>query len=119
MGKLSRNKGKRGEREAVHQAREHWFAPDARRTAQVDGGLTADLHAALPEAHVEVKWRARIGVLRFFEQVDEDRQPHEYGVVLLREDGNKEWFVLLRIADSSRFAQSLSTNHVAHMQASS
>lgn len=110
MGKFSRQKGKRGEREAVHAARLHWYAPKARRAQQVDGGLTADVVNALPEAHVEVKRVARLGVTKYLVQADADRQAHEYPVVLARADGG-DWLVIFRMSDSARFAQSLATNY--------
>lgn len=110
MGKPSRDKGKRGEREAAAEARRLWAAPDARRSRQVDGGLTSDLVNALPQAHVEVKRRRNLAVARFLDQADEDRRAHEYPVVLMREDGGP-WLVLLRMEDSLRFAQSLAENH--------
>lgn len=109
MGRSQREKGKRGEREAAAEVRRWWLAPGARRTQQVDGGLAADLVGALPEAHVEVKRRSGIAAVRFLDQADADRRPHEYPVVLLREDGG-EWLILLRLADSQRFAQSIAAN---------
>lgn len=101
MGKASRDKGKRGEREVVNLHKEAGI--DARRTAQVDGGLSSDvLLTALPEVHVEVKRYSKIAACRFLEQAERDaaaraklvgrpRRP----VLFLREDSG-DWCVMMR-----------------------
>lgn len=94
----SRNKGKRGEREVVTLFKDFGF--DARRTAQVDGGLTADvLVKEIPTAHIEVKRHASMAVFRFVDQAVEDKKEGQTPVVFIREDGgggapNHGWYVV-------------------------
>lgn len=61
MGKMSREKGKRGEREFAKLCRDQGF--DVRRTAQYCGntGEAADV-VGLPHIHVEVKNVERLNV---------------------------------------------------------
>lgn len=95
MGLRSRNKGKRGEREAADILRRLFFLP-AKRTSQRRGDLAADIDCGC-NVHVEVKRRAKIGAMRFLEQAESDAAEGELPIVLLREDGDTEWSVLLRI----------------------
>lgn len=99
----SRDKGKRGELEARDMVRTHWHAPDCERTAQVSGKFASDILNALDNAHVEVKFHARLGVFRFLEQALKDKQDSEYPVLLLRETGQKRWLVAFPIEDTERF----------------
>jgi len=110
MGKAQRDKGKRGEREAVKEAISHWGAnPDeCRRTSQVDGGLKADIINALPGFHVEVKRRKKIGALRFMDQAWEDSEGEcEIPLVLMREDGSQHWYVVFPMTYSMEFANAM------------
>lgn len=99
MAKKSRDKGKRGEREVAKLFRD-WGFP-ARRTAQVDGGLTSDVLVYDPRKsgdetlplHVEIKRHKRIAACRFMDQAESDRAPEATPAVFLREDGG-EWLVL-------------------------
>ena len=61
MGKMSRDKGKRGEREFAKFCRDQGF--DVRRTAQYCGntGEAADV-VGLPHIHVEVKNTERLSI---------------------------------------------------------
>ena len=95
MGRRSREKGKRGEREAVGVLRRLFSLP-ARRTAQVDGGLSADIVVGRA-VHIEVKRRAAIGAMRFLEQAENAAGEGNLPLVLLREDGDKSWSVLVRL----------------------
>ena len=106
MGKASRDKGKRGEREARDQIRKLWNAPDCIRAAQSCGAWSADVLAALPDSHVEVKRYAKIAACRFLEQAIADAKD-DLPILLMREDKG-EWMVLLRMSDTPRFATSLS-----------
>lgn len=100
MGKPSRDKGKRVERQACHALRAAGFA-SARRTAQVDGGLRADILTE-KDIHFEVKGRKGIGAMRFLEQAEEDAQGEAVPVALLREDGDTDFAILLRLDDLPR-----------------
>lgn len=109
MGKASRDKGKRGEREARNRIAELWKCPDCRRSAQVDGGLTADLVGGPSGLHLEVKRLAKIAVERHLEQAERDTDT-DLPVVLMRADEG-HWMLLVRLEDSERFARTL----VAHL----
>lgn len=107
MGKASRDKGKRGEREARDACREYWGAAKCRRAQQYCGAdSTADLLNALPECHVEVKRYKRITATDFMDQAVTDSSENEVPVVLMREDKGT-WLVVLRIEDSKEFATRL------------
>lgn len=105
----NRQRGKRGEREAVHAVREHWASRTAIRAAQANGKFSADvLHADRGDRlHVEVKLRRRLSVMAFVEQASRDADPlRKIPVVLMRED-HGEWLVMVRIADTKGFVDAL------------
>ena len=98
MGKASRDKGKRGEREVVDLFCEKGY--EARRTAQVDGSLSSDVVLTSPAAlHIEVKRRKRIVADDFMKQAEHDaltrRDIDTFAeVVFMREDGGP-WRVIV------------------------
>ena len=103
----SNAKGKRMEREAAAALRLA-LGVDARRAQQFAGtNGDADLITELDGVHFECKSRKTIGALRFFEQAADDADAAGSGAiptVLLREDGDTDWYVLLRLADARAFA---------------
>lgn len=113
MGRKSRSKGKRGELDARDQIREHWAAPDCRRSQQYCGSeSSADLLNALPGGHVEVKRIKAIAAMRYLEQADRDRAAGDFPIVVMREDRGG-WVVMFKIEDSKRFSDALRINHEA------
>ena len=107
MGKHSRQKGKRGEREAAAQIAHHWGAVGARRSVQFCGRAgDADL-TGVDGIHCECKRYARIAALDFLEQAEMEAQPGSVPVVLMREDCNTEWTVMLRVSQAPEFARRL------------
>ena len=94
MGRSQREKGKRGEREAA-AAIEELFGLPTRRTAQCRGDQTADIECGR-KVHIEVKRRAKIGVMRFLQQAERDQSPDATPFVMLREDGDQRWSILVR-----------------------
>ena len=74
MGKLSREKGKRGERMFAEICRKHGYTK-ARRSVQYCGkaGTAADV-VGLPGIHVEVKNVENLNVRKALEQAEEDNQ---------------------------------------------
>ena len=99
-GMNSNAKGKRMEREAakcLHSA----LGVSARRAQQYAGvNGDADLCTDLEGIHFEVKARKVIGALRFYEQAENDaHKTASIPVVMLREDGDTEWYLLLRLSD--------------------
>ena len=111
MGKMSREKGKRGERQARDQAKKHWNSGDGCiRAAQSNGKYSCDILNALPNAHVEVKLYKRIVALDFLAQATDDAQEGELPIVLMRENGKTDWVCMFRVKDSKNFMQQLCTN---------
>jgi hypothetical protein len=107
MGLHSRNKGKRGEREAAAAVVHHWNAAGARRSQQFCGrDGDADL-TGVPGMHLEVKRYARIAALDFLEQAEMDATPGSVPVVLMREDTSTEWVAMVRVSDAPEFARRL------------
>lgn len=111
MGKASRDKGKRGERDFRDAAKKHLHAPDTcRRGQQRSGTECADVLDVLPATHVEVKRYAKVAALRFLEQAERDAKAGELPVVAMREDGDTEWTVMLRLTDVVGLAERVAAN---------
>ena len=91
MGRASREKGKRGEREVVALAREHDLEAD--RTAALQAGGVpgaADVRLrAFPGLHVEVKRDQRLSVDAMVRQAEEEAPEGATPVVAWRRDGMK------------------------------
>ena len=105
MGRSSREKGKRGEREFVHALRD--LGIDARRTQQFSGKAgDADVDSSLEGIHWEVKRRTSIAATRFLEQADADRKRSQSPVVAMREDRGP-WMILLKLDDLETLARTL------------
>lgn len=105
MGRSSREKGKRGERELAEALRGLGF--DARRTQQYAGTAgTADVSSSIDDVHWEVKRYARIASLRFLEQAERDCDDQAIPVVACREDRGR-WAVILRLDDLPRLAEAI------------
>lgn len=101
----SRSKGKRGELLARDLMREHWYAPGCERAGQTSGSICADLMGALPRGHAEVKFLARHGVMRHYEQAAADAKPGELPFLLLRETStdNKTWLAAFDATKAEEF----------------
>lgn len=113
MGKMSRDKGKRGELEARDCVRRFWNSPECIRTAQVSGQFSSDLSYGPPHMHLEVKRYKSIAASKFMQQAQEDAPVYQIPVVMMRED-NGEWLVMVRMEDSVEFAREL----IEHMDRS-
>lgn len=94
MGKASREKGKRGEREARDLVREQWGCARCVRSAQVSGTFAADLLGGPEGLHLEVKRYRRIVAVDFLKQAQDDAKEDEIPVVIMREDGG-DWTLML------------------------
>lgn len=114
MGKASRDKGKRGEREIVNLLKDLWEAHRAKRTSQVDGTLSADVidglfdrYSERVQWHIEVKRYAKLPALlrNWLQQAKEDADGLGY-LVLFREDGGK-WYLTMELDWSPEFALDL------------
>ena len=102
MGRMSKEKGKRGEREFAKLLGN--MGVDARRSQQYSGAEgDADLVTSLPGVHWEVKRYARVAAVRFLEQAERDSKQEDLAVVALREDRGS-WVVMLRAENLERLA---------------
>jgi Holliday junction resolvase len=107
MGRASRDKGKRGERE-VADLFERAGVP-ARRTAalQADGQGGADVSLAIPGLHVEVKRAERIELPAWLAQAERDAPEGVEPVVIFRRSRDK-WRA---VVDAEWLARLLSATH--------
>lgn len=97
MGRRSRDKGKRGEREAAEALREH-LGVQARRGVQYHGGPgSPDLATSLPGVHFEVKRCESLSLYAAMDQAARDAAG-KIPVVLHRRNG-KEWLVVVQLRD--------------------
>ena len=101
MGKMQRDKGKRGEREVVKIMHRLGF-PEARRARQSDGAIDPDVAGCDP-FWIEVKRRSSIAACRFMDQAVQDvgANPHRIPIVWMREDGG-DWLVVVKSDDLER-----------------
>ena len=97
MSRMSRNKGKRGEREAAAKLN-RIFGLEARRAQQYCGEAgDADL-IGIEGIHVEVKRVERFHMHPALEQADSDRKAGETPLVLTRQNG-KGWVACCYLND--------------------
>ncbi len=102
-GKTNRRRGADGEREWCALLKQYGHPQAVRNLGQSrDGG--GDV--ILPPVLWEVKRRKSISALRFLDQVEKAvinayfaGELVEYGAVAMREDGKKQWYVMLRAED--------------------
>lgn len=112
----SRRKGANGERDAAKAVAKHWWAPDCYRSGQSQSSdamaEVADLSAAVPKGHVEVKRYKAIRALRFMEQSAAAKPPRHFPLVLMREDRDREWVCMFRIRDTDKLMRGLAENRL-------
>ena len=106
MGKASRDKGKRGEREARKEVQNRWNCPGCVRSAQVSGIYASDLLGGPDGLHLEVKRFRRVVSYDWLLQAQRDAKDNDIPVVLARQDGG-DWTVTVRMEDSVEFARRL------------
>lgn len=95
MGKMSRNKGKTGEREIASILREYGY--DARRGVQYHGGADSPDVVGLPGIHIEVKRTERLSLYDAMAQAK-----HDCGSnipVVMHRKNNCEWVAIMRLSD--------------------
>lgn len=92
MGKASRNKGKRGERELALKLTE-LFGHLCRRGQQFSGLEGKDV-VGLPGVHIECKRTERLSLYAAVEQAKTDADDGEVPVVFHRQNG-KEWLAIV------------------------
>lgn len=96
MGKMSREKGKRGEREVAKILRE--FGYDSKRGVQYHGGPDSPDVVGLPSCHIEVKYVERLDLQRAYDQSRSDAGPGEVPIVVHRKNRG-DWMVTLAFRD--------------------
>ncbi len=93
MGKLSRDKGKRGEREVVDLFKKHGL--DAHRGQQFKGTKDSpDVVTEVEDMYVEVKRRQQFNLYKTLEKADEEKPEGTNSVVFHRKDKEK-WLVTM------------------------
>lgn len=96
MGKASRDKGKRGEREFAKFLTAHGFP--ARRGVQYQGGPDSPDVVGLPGWHIECKRVERVNLYAALAQADAERADEDKPVVFHRRNRGK-WTVYLDAED--------------------
>lgn len=105
MGLRSRNKGKRGEREAAAEIR-RLFRTEASRGRQYHGRDDApDIVTGIPHVHFEVKRAESLSIYDALCQANDDAQD-QIPVVLHRQN-RRPWVALVRLEDLPQLAVQL------------
>jgi len=93
----SRQKGKHGELEAAKAIEEALDCGKMRRSQQYCGKAgDADI-VGIDGIHIEVKRYKRISSLDFLRQAEIDARSGEVPIVVMRENGDTEWVVQVRL----------------------
>ena len=98
MGKTSREKGKRGEREFALYLRGHGY--DARRGVQYQGGQESPDVIGLPGVHIEVKRTEQLRLYDWLEQVRNDSGPRL--PLIAHRKNNHDWVAIMPMDDFMR-----------------
>lgn len=105
MGKMSRDKGKRGEREVAALFRAHGFG--AYRGQQYrGGGDSPDVIHSIPNVHVEVKFVEALSLYKALEKERAEADKHKVPVVFHRRK-SKPWVVILYADDFLRMVKEI------------
>jgi Holliday junction resolvase len=97
MGKMSKDKGKRGEREFAALLRDRGF--EARRGVQHSGGPDSpDVVHSMDNVHFEVKRTEKLAIWPALEQADIDSKGSRYPVVA-HKPNRKPWIVVMYASD--------------------
>ena len=96
MGKASRDKGKRGEREVAELLHDHGIL--ARRGVQYAGGADSPDVIGLEGVHIEVKRTEALRLYPALEQAMAERRPGDIATVWHRPNG-RPWAVIMLAAD--------------------
>ena len=105
MGLMSRNKGKRGEREAAAEIR-RIFRTEASRGRQFAGTDDApDIRTSIPRVHFEVK---RVESLRLYNALEQAiGDAGENIPVVLHRQNHQPWVAIVRLDDLPQLAVQL------------
>ncbi|MDA9858959.1 hypothetical protein N9D23_12635 [Rubripirellula sp.] len=105
MGRRSRNKGKRGEREAAREIA-RVLGISARRGQQYAGGSDSpDVVTGCDDLHIEVKRTERLSLYKALDQSITDAG--ERLPLVLHRSNHRSWVVVLRLDDLTRLTEIL------------
>lgn len=95
MGKMQREKGKRGERQVANILKAHGY-DDAHRTAQARGdtGEAPDV-TGLPGFHLEVKYQEKIYLDKWWDQAVEDSEKSGDIPLLVFRKKRRDWRICM------------------------
>lgn len=96
MGKASRDKGKRGERELADVLKKHGY--NAKRGVQYHGGPDSPDVTGLPGIHIECKRVEALQLYPALEQAKNDADDEKLPAVFHRRNG-KPWVVAMELED--------------------
>lgn len=96
MGKFSRDKGKRGERELASLLRSYGY--DAKRSVQYCGANGDADVVGLDGIHIECKRVEHLNLYDAMAQAEHDKRDGEVSTVMHRKN-NCEWLVSMRLVD--------------------
>ena len=96
IGRASKEKGKRGEREAAELFRKHGY--DVRRSIEYNGREGAADLVGAPGLHIEVKRVERLNVETAVKQMERDAEEGSIKTLFHRRNGG-EWLVTMTADD--------------------
>ena len=97
MGKMSRDKGKRGEREVAALIRSHGF--NAKRGQQHRGGVDSpDIIHNIPNVNLEVKFREDVSLFATLKRIGYETPLNKWPVVFYRQL-RKPWIIFMDADD--------------------
>tara|TARA_R100001463_G_scaffold60072_2_gene112458 strand:- start:977 stop:1321 length:345 start_codon:yes stop_codon:yes gene_type:complete len=103
----SRRKGKTGELEAA-KAVESALGIEGMRRSQQYCGVAGDADiVGIPGLHFEVKRYKRISSIDFLRQAERDAVNADLPIVVMREDGDTNWVVQLKLDNLKELSQIL------------
>ena len=107
MGRLSRNKGKTGERELAREL-QRVLGVTARRGVQYTGGPDSpDVVTDIPNLHIECKRTEHFRLFEALEQSVRDAGESQVPVVMHRPN-HRPWVVVLRLDDLPALVETIS-----------
>ena len=109
MGRFSKSKGKRGERELANELC-RVLGVTARRGVQFQGSPESpDVVTSIPNVHIECKRSERFRLYEALEQAIDDAGNEKVPVVCHRQN-NKPWVVVIRLDDLPKLVDILHDN---------
>ena len=104
MGKTSREKGKRGELELVHELQRLGF-PDAHRSQQYCGSASSADVLGVPGIHIECKRIEKLSLYNAYGQAVRDSAGSTDIPVVMHRQNNRPWLVIMGLDDWAKLYQ--------------